>query len=73
MHLLPSVLPRDADPGLRRGKEERWDGKRSTLLPLETRPDFPGESGMPPEIPVTHGEEYSVLDTSLDMVYFALQ
>ena len=26
-----------------------------------------------PEIPVTHGEEYSVLDTSLDEVYFALQ
>ena len=26
-------------------------GKRSTLLPLETRPDFPGESGMPPRDP----------------------
>ena len=26
-----------------------------------------------PEIPVTPGEEYSVLDTSLDMVYFAPQ
>ena len=26
-----------------------------------------------PEIPVTPGEEYSVQDTSLDMVYFAPQ
>ena len=26
-------------------------GKRNTLLPLETRPDFLGESGMPPRDP----------------------
>ena len=40
---------------------------------LEMRPDSPFQSGMQPRIPVTPGEENSVLDTSLDEVYFALQ
>ena len=37
------------------------------------RPDSPCESGMQPRVPVAPGEENSVLDTSLDEVYFALQ
>ena len=48
-------------------------GERSPWLPLETRPDSPCESGMQPRVPVAPGEENSVLDTSLDEVYFALQ
>ena len=41
-------------------------GEQSPLLPLETRPDSPCESGMQPRVPVTPWEENSVLDTSLD-------
>ena len=61
----PQLAPRDTCQDLK--------GERSPLLPLETRPDSPCESGMQPRVPVTPGEENSVLDTSLDEVYFALQ
>ena len=43
------------------------------IAKIETRPDSPCESGMQPRVPVAPGEENSVLDTSLDEVYFALQ
>ena len=48
-------------------------GERCPLLPLEMRPDYEGESGMQPWIPVAPGEKNSVLDTNLDELYFALQ
>ena len=42
------------------------------MLPLEPRPDYLGESGMDPEIRVAPVEENSVLDTSLNEVFFVL-
>ena len=37
-----------------RGSRREW----SPLLPLEMRPDSPGEYGMQPQIPVAYGEEH---------------
>ena len=72
-----TLKSRNVSARLAKGSQEPapclWNYRFLSRSGLETRPDSRVSLECNPEIPVAHGEEHYILDTSLDEVYFALQ